>query len=134
MMQERIKSQAGELAKSEQRFRTIFNQAAIGMARLNTNTGIILETNKKFQQLLGYPEDYLVGKSHIDITHPDDNEKNIELIEKLRNNEINQYSLQKRLIRSDGKVIWINLSVSPLWAEGEQATSQFYYPGVIRRG
>jgi len=124
MMQERIKSQAGELAKSEQRFRTIFNQAAIGMARLNTNTGIILETNKKFQQLLGYPEDYLVGKSHIDITHPDDNEKNIELIEKLRNNEIKQYSLQKRLIRSDGKVIWINLSVSPLWAEGEQATSQ----------
>lgn len=124
IMQERMKSQAGELAESEQRFRTIFNQAAIGMARLDTNTGIILETNKKFQQLLGYPEDYLVGKSHIDITHPDDNEKNIELIEKLRNNEINHYSLQKRLIRSDGKIIWINLSVSPLWAEGEQATSQ----------
>ncbi|WP_299154425.1 PAS domain S-box protein [uncultured Christiangramia sp.] len=124
IMQQRMKSQAGELAESEQRFRTIFNQAAIGMARLDTNTGIILETNKKFQQLLGYPEDYLVGKSHIDITHPDDNERNIELIEKLRNNEINQYSLQKRLLRSDGKIIWINLSVSPLWAEGEQATSQ----------
>ncbi len=124
IMQQRMMSQAGELAESEQRFRTIFNQAAIGMARLDTNTGIILETNKKFQELLGYPEDYLVGKSHIDITHPDDNQKNIELIDKLRKNEINHYSLQKRLIRSDGKTIWINLSVSPLWAEGEQATSQ----------
>jgi len=124
IMQLRMESQAGELAESEQRFRTIFNQAAIGMARLDTNTGIILETNKKFQELLGYPEDYLVGKSHVDITHPDDNKKNIELMEKLRNNEINQYSLQKRLVRSDAKTIWINLSVSPLWAEGEQATSQ----------
>jgi len=120
----KIEYQAEELAESEMRFRTIFNQAAIGMARLDSNTGLILETNRKFQQLLGYSEEYLVGKSHIDITHPDDNDKNIELIEKLRSNEINHYSLQKRLIRSNGEEVWVKLSVTPLWAEGEQATSQ----------
>ncbi|MDX1761991.1 MAG: histidine kinase, partial [Christiangramia sp.] len=46
----KVKKQAGELAKSELQFRTILNQAAIGMARVDSKSGMILETNKRFQQ------------------------------------------------------------------------------------
>ena len=119
----KVKKQAGDLAKSELQFRTIFNQAAIGMVRVDSNTGMILETNKKFQELLGYTNDELVQKDHISISHPEDRSENMSLMQKLRSNEIREYSLKKRLVRKDGEVIWIKLNVSALWSPGEKATS-----------
>ncbi|MFV8226329.1 PAS domain S-box protein [Christiangramia aquimixticola] len=123
ILENRVRMQAGELADSEHRFRTIFNQAAIGMARVDSRTGKVLETNKRFQELIGYSEEELTGKKHTDFSHPEDIDSNVKLMQKLRNNEIREYHLSKRLIRKNGKVIWINLNVSPLWAEGEEATS-----------
>ncbi|TRO64258.1 PAS domain S-box protein [Christiangramia sabulilitoris] len=119
----KVKKQAGDLAKSELQFRTIFNQAAIGMARVDSNTGMILETNNKFQELLGYSNAELNQKDHIAISYPEDRKPNIELMEKLRNNEIREYNLKKRLVKKDGEIIWIKLNVSALWSEGEKATS-----------
>lgn len=119
----KVKKQAGELAKSELQFRAIFNQAAIGMARVDSNTGMILETNKRFQELLGYKNKELVEMDHTQISHPDDKDPNIFLMERLRNNEIREYNLKKRLVRKDGDIIWIKLNVSALWSKGEKATS-----------
>lgn len=118
-----VKKQAGDLAKSELQFRTIFNQAAIGMVRVDSNTGMILETNNKFQELLGYENSELAQMDHTMISHPEDKEPNIVLMEKLRKNEIREYNLKKRLVRKDGETIWIKLNVSALWSDGEKATS-----------
>ena len=119
----KVKKQAGELTKSELQFRTIFNQAAIGMVRVDSKTGKILETNKKFQQLLGYTNEELIKKDHIVISYHEDRQENIQLMEKLRNNEIREYNLTKRLVRKDGEVIWIKLNVSALWSKGEKPTA-----------
>ncbi|MUP44544.1 PAS domain S-box protein [Gramella sp. BOM4] len=123
LLARKLQQKAEELAETEMRFRTIFNQAAIGMARVNTQTGEILETNKKFRQLLGYSKAELDNKNHTEISHPEDIENNLELMHDLRENRIREYSLRKRLIRKDGKEIWINLNVSALWPKGEKATS-----------
>ncbi|WP_238388456.1 PAS domain S-box protein [Christiangramia aestuarii] len=119
----KVKKQAGDLAKSELHFRTIFNQAAIGMARVDSNTGKILETNKRFQQLLGYDNSELVKKDHTSISYPEDRQENVQLMDRLRKNEIREYNLKKRLVRKDGEIIWIKLNVSALWSEGEPASS-----------
>ncbi|MCH4821971.1 PAS domain S-box protein [Gramella lutea] len=119
----KVRKQAGELAKSELQFRAIFNQAAIGMARVDSNSGLILETNKKFQQLLGYSNSELVYMEHTNISYSEDKDENIQLMNKLRNTEIREYNLKKRLVRKDGEIIWIKLNVSALWSEGEKATS-----------
>ncbi len=118
-----VKKQAGDLSKSELQFRTIFNQAAIGMARVDSNTGMILETNNRFQDLLGYTNEELVQMDHTDISFPEDRQHNVVLMEKLRNNELREYNLKKRLVRKDGEIIWIKLNVSALWSRGEKATS-----------
>ena len=123
MLAAQVRKQAGDLAKSELQFRTIFNQAAIGMARVDSNTGMILETNNRFQELVGYSNAELNQKDHIAISYPDDRKPNIDLMEKLRNNEIREYNLKKRLVRKDGEIIWIKLNVSALWSVGEKATS-----------
>ncbi len=123
ILEERVKQQSGALAESELRFRTIFNQAAIGMARVDSNTGMILETNKRFQELLGYSAEELQEMDYKMVSHPEDITENTKLMRQLRDNEIREYALQKRLQRKDGQAIWIRLNVSPLWAEGEKATS-----------
>ncbi|MBT8295534.1 MAG: PAS domain S-box protein, partial [Gramella sp.] len=118
-----VKKQAGDLAKSELQFRTIFNQAAIGMARVDTKTGMILETNNRLQELLGYTNAELTKKDHVAISFPEDREQNVVLMQKLQNNEIREYNLKKRLVRKDGEIIWIKLNVSALWSKGEETTS-----------
>lgn len=52
-LQELLEKKAGELVQSELKFRTIFDQAAIGIARLDSISGKILETNTKYGELLG---------------------------------------------------------------------------------
>jgi diguanylate cyclase len=119
----KVKKQAGDLAVSELQFRTIFNQAAIGMARVDSNTGMILETNNRFQELLGYTNEEFTKMDHTDISYPEDKEPNVVLMEKLQKNEIREYNLKKRLVRKNGEIIWIKLNVSALWSKGEKATS-----------
>ncbi|MDX1761992.1 MAG: PAS domain-containing sensor histidine kinase [Christiangramia sp.] len=72
---------------------------------------------------MGYENNELVQKEHTSISYHEDREENIQLMDKLRNNEIREYNLKKRLVRRDGEIIWIKLNVSALWSEGEPASS-----------
>lgn len=110
-----VTSQAGELATSELKFRTIFNQAAIGMVRVETTTGRFLETNRRFRELCGYTAEELSKMSFRDVSAPSEISANVKLMRQLLNGEIREYSQEKRLIRKNGDVLWIKLSVSPLW-------------------
>ncbi|MCM4155359.1 PAS domain S-box protein [Gramella sp. AN32] len=123
ILSQKVKEQSGKLAQSELRFRTIFNQAAIGMMRVDSKTGMILEANQQCKDLLGYSDEELIKLDYRAVSHPEDTGTNTSMMEKLRNNEIREYSLQKRLIRKNGKYLWVNLNVSALWPKGEEATS-----------
>ena len=123
ILERKVQQQASKLAESELRFRTIFNQAAIGMARVDSKSSTILETNARFQELMGYSEEELIGKGNLDISHHEDIAFNSDFTQQLIANEIREYALTKRLVRKNGEIIWIKLNVSPLWAEGEEATS-----------
>jgi len=123
ILEARVREQAGALSRSELRFRTIFNQAAIGIAQVDSNTGMIQDTNRWFQELLGYTNEELRLMDYRMVSHPDDLTENTALMQQLRKNEIREYNLKKRLKRKDGKTIWIRLNVSPLWEVGEKATS-----------
>lgn len=117
---ERVKK---ELRRSELKFRTIFNQAAVGMSRTDSVTGNILESNKAFQNLIGYTEEELTNKPFKEISHPDEIQENLNLLKKLQRNEIKNYQIAKRFIRKDGKIRWVHLSVTPLWNEKQKFNS-----------
>lgn len=118
-----VTSQAGELAASELKFRTIFNQAAIGMVQVETATGRFLETNKRFRELCGYTAAELKKMNFKDISDPSEIDRNVALMNQLLNGEIQEYSLEKSLIQKSGKILWINLSVSPLWKKNSPGTT-----------
>lgn len=107
---ERKKTEQG-LKDSEERYRGIFNQAAVGVARLAPD-GVWLEVNDKLCEIVGYSHDELITKTFQDITHPDDLQIDLNYVDQLLKNEISTYSMEKRYIKKNGDIIWINLTLS----------------------
>jgi two-component system sensor histidine kinase/response regulator len=107
-----------DLAESRNRFRAIFEQAAVGVAQMETGTGRFVRVNQRYCDLIGYTVDELTDLTFQDITHPDDLKTNLEKIKLLQAGVIRDFSMEKRYYRRDGSIVWVNLTVSPMWARG----------------
>lgn len=99
------------LRESEERFRATFSQAAVGIAHVATD-GRWLLVNQKLCDIVGYTHAELLERTFQDITFPDDLGADLEYVRQMLANEIQTYSLEKRYIRKDGSLVWINLTVS----------------------
>ncbi|HEY9834162.1 MAG TPA: PAS domain S-box protein [Stenomitos sp.] len=99
------------LRESEERFRSAFDNAAIGMALVGIE-GRWLKVNRSLCDLVGYSEQELLSLSFQDITHPEDMEADLSYARQLLAGEIRSYQLEKRYFHAHGHVIWILLSGS----------------------
>jgi diguanylate cyclase (GGDEF)-like protein/PAS domain S-box-containing protein len=99
------------LRESEQRFRSSFDDAAIGMALVGTD-GRFLRTNRSLRELLGYQEQELLGKRFQDITYPDDLNVDLDNFNRMLASEMRTYQIEKRYVHREGHVVWGLLSVS----------------------
>jgi len=107
---ERQQSEAA-LRESEERFRSMFNSAAIGMALVSTEGGFI-QANEALCRIVGYTHEELQQKTFQDITHPDDLGTDLAFVRELLAGKRDSYQMEKRYIHKDGHVIWILLSGS----------------------
>ncbi|MEG3858264.1 PAS domain S-box protein [Microcoleus sp. herbarium12] len=99
------------LQESEQRFRAVFEQAAIGIVKVWPD-GHILKANQGFCNIIAYSEAELKVRNIWDISHPEDIEADIESGERLLAGEILNYSIEKRFVRKDCSFVWTNVTVS----------------------
>jgi PAS domain S-box-containing protein len=104
------------LRKSENLWRTIFDNAAIGIAIVNSE-GRLVETNAAFQRIVGYPKEELRHLWFVDFTHPDDTAKEFPLHQEMIDGKRDHYQMEKRYVRKDGQVRWVNLIASVIPAE-----------------
>ena len=111
------------LQQSENKFRAVFEQAAVGVARLAID-GTWLEVNEQLCKIVGYSREELLSKTFQDITHPDDLQVDLDYIERLLRGEIDTYSMEKRYYRKSGEIVWINLTVS--LARNSQGEPSFF--------
>ena len=102
------------LRVSEERLSATFFQATVGITHCSAR-GEWLLVNDHFCEMVGYTPAELQGKTVFDITHPDDLERCIAEVTRLLAGEIPSYSAQKRYIRKSGAVIWVSMSVTPVW-------------------
>lgn len=116
------------LRASEMKFRILFEQAAAGVAQIETATGRFVKINRRFCEIVGYSEDEIMGMTFQHITHPDDLERDLDKMQRLRLGEIPDFSIEKRYIRKNGEIIWASIAVSPMWLPGEQPR---YNIGVV---
>jgi PAS domain S-box-containing protein len=108
------------LKESEMRFRTIFEHTGVGVAQVESHTGRFVRINRKFCDIVGYSPEELLERDFTSITHPDDREISLRNTARLRAGEVDSYSLEKRYIHKNGTIVWVNLTVSPLWTAGEE--------------
>jgi PAS domain S-box-containing protein len=99
------------LMESEGRIRAVFQQAAVGVLRVAPD-GRFLEMNQRYCEIVGYTEAELLKMRFHDITPPDDLADDLERIRRLDAGEIRTFSKDKRYVRKDGSLIWVNLAVS----------------------
>ena len=115
------------LAERERRFRGTFEQAAVGIAHVAPD-GRWLRVNDRLCAIFGYPRLELLQKTFHDITHPDDLDKDLHLVNQILSGQIQTFSMEKRYLRKDGVVVWVDLTVSLVRDAGGQPE---YFISVI---
>jgi len=102
----------GTLEKSERLFKTMFEEAPIGMSLTDLETGKIENINRSYLAMLGYSKEEILGKSWVDFTHPEDIETSKHITKSMAMGSPGPFNFDKRFIRKDGTVLWANLSLS----------------------
>ncbi|MBC6432585.1 PAS domain S-box protein [Nostoc sp. HG1] len=115
------------LRESEERFRAMFNQAAVGITLVALD-GRFIQVNPALCEITGYSHEELIQMNFQEITHPDDLEVDWENARRVLAKEISGYSLEKRYIRKDGSIVWVNLTSSAVWDDKGQPK---YALGII---
>ena len=98
------KAMAAKLAESEVYFRTVFDNAEIGIFGHDAE-GNVLSVNRAFAELLGYRQDELVGMNTATLTHPDDLARTREHL-LIITRDTGSHELEKRYLRKDGTPVW----------------------------
>jgi PAS domain S-box-containing protein len=102
------------LALSEARFRTMFDEAPLGMAVIDSLTGELLDVNRRYEAILGRSREALVGHDWMRLTHPDDVQDDLDQMARLNTGAVPGFQLAKRLVHADGAIVWVNLTVASL--------------------
>src|SRR5262245_25169544 len=97
-------------------------RAPIGMAVLELSgpaPGTLIWVNRALCGMLRYTEAEIVGKTIEEITHPEDLERDLEQVARLLAGDADGYEIEKRLLRSDGEVCWVQLHASLVGSAGD---------------
>ncbi|MFM6157726.1 MAG: PAS domain S-box protein, partial [Sphaerospermopsis kisseleviana] len=111
-LQERQKAEIA-LQENEELFRNTFEQAAVGMIHIDLDRRF-LRVNQCFCDIVGYSMAELLTLTVPEITHPEDKIHGWDLREKLFTGEIQNFTREKRYIRTDGLTVWANVTVTLL--------------------
>jgi PAS domain S-box-containing protein len=108
-----------KLLESEERFRLLFENAPVGVSLMDAD-GHVVAANEADCRFLRYTQKELVGMHFSKFTHPEDLKKDLELHKKLMEGKRNTYTIEKRYVRKDGKVVWGRLTASSIRDDSER--------------
>jgi len=100
-----------QLRDSEQRYRTTFEQAAVGIIH-TTFEGKFLRSNARFAEIVGYSQEEIAGLSFQQIAAPDDVADSAQVQREIAVGAIASATWEKRYVRKDGRLTWVKLTVS----------------------
>lgn len=100
------------LQQSQQRFRTMFEQAPMGIALIDTLSGQFLDINPRYLAITGHSLEQLRQSNWMAITHPDDVPGEQQQLAQLLAQQLRSFRHCKRLLRPDGEIVWVDASVA----------------------
>jgi PAS domain S-box-containing protein len=107
---ERKQAQA-RLEQNEQRWRTAFENSAIGIMMRDLE-GRYIAANSVFQNMLGYTESELCQLNFMDVTYEEDRKADLELSGEILEGKRQHYQIEKRYRRKDGALLWVRNNVA----------------------
>ncbi len=100
------------LRESEEKFRAVFEQAAVGMGRVSFDDARWIDVNVAFSNMLGYSREEMLSTPWPEMTHPEDLDLDLVPFRKMAAGELNSYSIEKRFIHKRGDHVWSRLTLS----------------------
>ena len=110
------------LQKSEERWRSVYENSAIGVALTDLN-GRFLAVNRAYEKILGYTEEEVCKLTFLEITEEHYRNANRELVSELLEGERQQFQIEKQYLRKDGTLRWVSNNVSLV--PGTESTPRF---------
>jgi diguanylate cyclase (GGDEF)-like protein/PAS domain S-box-containing protein len=119
-----------QLEESELLFRTVFEQAPLGISIGDSDeyakefSSKFQPVNKMYEKILGRSNEDLAGMDWESVTHPDDIENDASQLKRLLAHEIDNYSIEKRYIKPDGTYTWVNMVMARLDLDNSTAQNR----------
>ncbi len=109
----RVHAEEALLRESDERFRGTLEQAAVGIAHADLD-GTYQQVNQKLCEILGYSPTELIRLNVQEVTFPDDLDKDSVLMQQILTGEIPTFAVEKRYVRKNQTLVWVNLTISLL--------------------
>ena len=116
-----ILEQAKILVENEIKFKTLFEQAPVGIAKADVSSNSFLESNAQFSKITEYTEDELKSCSLDRLLSPEDYVAFKQALQRLLSKEQEEFNTEILLQTKNGKRIWINMLVAPIWSNEIEA-------------
>jgi PAS domain S-box-containing protein len=107
---------AEQLHQSEERFRVMFESAAIGIALVAVDRRP-LEANAAFIEMTGYTPQEFFGSNGAELSYPEDLEIGMPELREVLEGKLNSFQIEKRFVRKNGQIYWVRLTNSVVRAE-----------------
>lgn len=112
-----VEQRTAELAQSEDHFKTMFNEAPLGIALIDSFTGQLYSVNPMFAKIAGRTIEEMIHIDWMSITHPDDVQEDLDNMALLNAGKISGFQMEKRYLHPDRTPIWINMTIAPVKVE-----------------
>jgi len=99
------------LRESEARFRAIFQQAAVGVVQVSLD-GVVTMVNQRCCEVLGYPQEELLGSKWLERISPEDRVAAEALMKQPEDGESLPLSIEIRCVRKQGGLVWVKVHSS----------------------
>jgi PAS domain S-box-containing protein len=110
---------AAGLRVSESHFRTMFAEAPLGIALVDSLTGRVHAVNPMFAWIAGRTVEELASTDWMSITHPDDVQEVLDSMSLMNAGKTSGFQMEKRYIHPDNTPVWIHMTVAPMEVEDE---------------
>ncbi len=108
-----LKCSEEELRQREILFRLIFEHAPVGVSWKRADLGAEHHSNATFRRILDLPADTAPDSAMLaELTHPEDLPRHIEMQRQIESGQVDSYTLEKRFVLKNGRIVWGRLSVA----------------------
>lgn len=105
------------LRTSEARFKSMFDEAPLGIAVVDSLNARFYSVNPMFAKIAGRTVEEMTQIDWMEITHPDDIQEDLDKMALMNAGKIAGFQMEKRYRRPDGSYVWINMMIAPMDVE-----------------